>query len=59
MPKVGPTFREGREIIMNAHGWGMWERIRRRNRQLWARLLGKARRADDKRRTEESVDVAM
>jgi hypothetical protein len=36
--------------------WGSTEKILRRNRKLWARLLSKARRAHDSEIIEESLE---
>lgn len=42
--------------INRRHSWGQTEKILRRNRKLWTRLLNKCRRRVDKEKIEESKD---
>ena len=42
-------------IICARHSFGSTEKILRRNRNLWRRLLGKARRTNDKKVIESQT----
>ena len=43
-----------RSAMENRHGWGHTEKILRRNRKLWTRLVNRRRRALDKAAIVES-----
>jgi len=51
-----PDFANARDCISGRHGFGSTEKILRRNRKIWTRLLNKKRRRHDKEQTEESSD---
>ena len=52
-PNIRPETPEIGSAI-HSSGWGRTERIRRRNRQMWSRLVAKRRRVIDKKITNES-----
>lgn len=52
-----PEFPGMRDCITSRHGFGSTEKILRRNRKTWTRLLNKLRRRHDKQQIEESNGV--
>ena len=54
-----PECSELRDCIVKRHGFGKTEKIRRRNRKTWTRLMNKIRRRLDKHRVEESSNVHL
>lgn len=54
---LNPEFPNGHDPIFRRYSWGSTHRIRRRHRQLWARALGKLRRAHDRRIVAEGLKL--
>jgi len=50
--RLRPESSKLKEPIFSRH---MWEKILRRNRKLWTRLLGKRRRAQGRRLIQEQL----
>ena len=50
-PRYKPKS-QGENGAIGGTCWGSTEKIRRRNRKMWSRLLGKRRRAQDKKEAQ-------
>jgi hypothetical protein len=55
--ELAPQFEGMRDCIISRHSFGSTEKILRRNRKTWTRLLNRLRRRHDKDQIEESSGV--
>ena len=56
IPRIKEEIIEIKNAIIKRHTFGSTEKILRRNRKIWTRLVNKIRRRIDKKKIEEQSD---
>lgn len=56
LPRLKPAFPRELDPIKKTLEWGSTQRIRRKHRKFWDRVLGKLRRNEDRRVIKEGLN---